>query len=224
MSAPGCVGAGAVVEADRLVGREEVVGPAVRDQHRRRFDRVVDVVRGVVGRDLLGDVVGQRDRVVGPARIEQRVPGVEIRVGIGPRRRVVRGRGAGGEETGDEALLQDADGGIAIRPGVGRVGDVIERAPVRHQRVGEVGPGDLRRRRGDLHRVALRARPGNERAVPCRNHLAVAQRSERHRDTAAVGTTERADLLPVDHALVIEDRPKNSCASRTSYRVSIRRL
>ena len=87
------LGARAVVEADRLVGGEDVVGPAVRDQERRRGDRVVDVVRGMVRRDLVDDVIDDRV-VIRLARVDPGEPRLEVGVGVGKRRRV---------ETGDRA-------------------------------------------------------------------------------------------------------------------------
>ena len=86
---------------------------------------------------------------------------------------------------------------------VGRVGDVVEGAPVGDQRVGEVGPGDPGSGRGDLQRPAARARPRDERAVG--HHHPVLESPERERDPAAVGRADRADLGRVDQVLVGEE-------------------
>ncbi len=187
----GVLGPGAVVEADRLVGREEVVVPAALDQQRRRRLAVVDVVGGVVGGELVDDRVGEGVRVIGLAGVDQSVPGGQIGLGIGPGRGVVAGGQTGSVEAADERLLLDPDRGFAVGTAVGRVGDVIEGAAVRHQRVGEVAPRPLRHRGGKFHRRSARALPGHQRAV--REHRPVAQRGQRHRDPAAVGDAGGAD-------------------------------
>jgi hypothetical protein len=88
-------------------------------------------------------------------------------------------------------LLLDPDRSFAVGTAVGRVGDVVEGAAIRHQRVGEVAPRPLRHRGGKFHRRAVRALPGHQRAV--REHRPVAQRGQRHRDPAAIGGAGGAD-------------------------------
>ena len=188
-----------VVEAECLVGREQVVGPAARDQQRGRCLRVIDVVRRVVRRQLVADVGKRRQRiaecvVVRLTRVEYRVPVAQIRVGIGARRRV--------EECVAACVQRVLPGRLqhARAALVGRVVHVVERAAVRHQRVRQVRPRDLRRRRRDLHRGAVGALPCGQ--GPVREHLAVLQRGKGHREPAAVGTADRADLRRRGDALV----------------------
>jgi hypothetical protein len=199
----GVLGAGAVVEAERLVDREEVVVPAALDQQRRRRLRVVDVIGGVVGGDLGDDRGRQRVRVVGLAGVDQPVPGGEIGAGVGSRKGVVAGREAGAVEPGHVGGLLDPDRRFSVGAPVGVVGAVVEGAAVRHQRVGEVAPGPLRHRRGEFHLRAGRAFPRGQGAVG--KHRPVAQRRQRHRHAAAVGDAGGADLVRDRDAFVGED-------------------
>src|SRR5207253_8477629 len=119
------VGAGAVVEADRLVDREEVVVPAALDQQGRRRLGVVDVIGGVVGGDLGDDRVGERVGVVGLAGVDQRVPAGQIGTGVGAERGVVAGGEAEAVEAGHVGGLLDPDRRLPIGPAVGVVGAVV---------------------------------------------------------------------------------------------------
>lgn len=185
---------GAVVEADRLVSREQVVGPAVRDQQWRRRHRVVDVVARVVLGDRRDDVGGERVGVVGLAGVDQREPGVQV--GVRARQRVVAGRQAGGVEPGDERLLHHAD--LARR--VGSVGDVVERPAVRHQRVGEIGPGDVGRggRKRDRRAVGLRQGASRPFGTSCGSSAPPAPSTSRRRRSRRSPRSRRIDD-PVVH-------------------------
>ena len=190
------LGPGAVVVTDRLARREQVVREPARHQHRRRGDRVVDVVRRVV----LGDLIEDRLRLgaVGLAGLDGVPPARDVGRRVGADRGVEAGcRAAREVEAPDQRLLLDADPAA-----IGRVGHVVERAAVWLQRVREVGPRDAGGGGRDLHRLAARARPGDDAVVG--HHLAVAQGAERHGHAAAVGPADRADALRVDQALVGE--------------------
>ena len=189
----------AVVEAQRLVGREQVVGEPVGDEQRRRVDAVVEVVRGVIRGDLVGHRHGLRIGGVGLPRVRQREPLSEV--GVAGRReargRVEAAQGSERVEAAHEGLLHDAH----RIPVILRAGDrVVERAPAGQQGVDEVGPRDERGGGGDLHGLSPGALPGDERSVEV--HLAVAQDGERHRLAASVRAAGGADPLRVDDPLV----------------------
>ena len=228
---PGWLVARAVVEADRLVGREQVVGPAVRDQQRRGRRRVVDVVRGVVLGDLVDDVLRQRVLVVGLAGVDRRVPGRQVGVGVGAGRRVVA-----------ERLAESRTGRRRTTASSRRSGRAAGRARRRRSRACARSAAASRRGRS----TGCRAAPPRS-ASPCRRRsptgssvpspawiiLRFLSAAERHRDAAAVGAAGRRRSSAGRSGPRRRSRrsaarsasaSKISCASRTSKRVSIRWL
>ncbi len=192
----------AVVVAQRLVGREEVIGPAAGDHQRGRGGRVVDPVGGVVGGDLV-DYVGHLGIIVKAAGLEQQplAPTREVGVRIGAVRCVEAREEAAEVERVDPALLRHADAVVGRE--VGGVGEVVEVAAVRDERVGEIDPGDLGSRGGQRERRTVGRLPVHVGAVG--EHLAILERGQRHRRAAAVGAAGRPDPVAVDEALVDEE-------------------
>jgi hypothetical protein len=157
-----------------------------------------------MGGDLGDDRRRQGVGVVGLAGGDQSVPGGQVRARVGARSRVVAQRKPERVESGDVGGLLDSDRRRPVGAEVGRVGDVVERSAVGHQRVGEVRPGPLRHGGGNFHLRSGRALPVGQRAVG--QHRAVAQRGQRHRDPAAVGHPGGADLLRLGDAFVGQHR------------------
>jgi hypothetical protein len=115
--------------SDGFVDGEEVVGPRVVDEERRRRDRVVDVIGGVEARDLVRDLHELGVPVVRLARADSRVPGRQVGGRIGARRRVVAAPETGVVEERIPRLLLDT----AARA-VGVVHAIVESAAVRRAR------------------------------------------------------------------------------------------
>ena len=179
---------------------------------------------------MISSTIALRVVAVGLAGVEPVAPAGQVGARVGARDRVVAGRAQPAQvEALDERLLHHAD-----RAAVGRVGDVIERAPVGDERVGEVGPGDVRRGRGDPHRLAGRARPRDEAAV--QHHLAVLERrrapstcrrrrSRRSRRSAA-GRPGRRPRRRAGRRTPARRGPRSGCrsAARSRRRTPGRRL
>ena len=190
---------GPVVVAKCLAEREEIIGQALGDDHRRRLDAVIDVVRGVMGGHLLPHHVGDID-IERLAGVHHDLPAVDVpeRIEVGA---VFAAEGITGcSETVGDRGLHDSEGGVTVGAEVRVVPGVVVGPAVRRERVGEVGRGNDRGGDRDLHVLAFRALPGAEGAV--RVHDPVLQCRQRHRLGAAVGGTDGADLLRQDQVLV----------------------
>ena len=160
-----------VVDADCLLGWEEVVGPAILDQERGRgAGESVALMVGVdLGQAGLGFVAG------GLTGVDQGEVVVEVGVGVGTGRAgrgvsaVVAGALAQSVESGDVAAQLDADR-VETLP---RRRDLcVEEPSVGQQGVDEIRPRPARPGGGDRQRGSLGAHPGSERPVGQANAVA----------------------------------------------------